>query len=255
MEAAPEFLREHARAHAGDVPRAVVGPVPIRDDASAPPIVRYRAAGFARKLERLRRSESEPAVREMYTGNFSVPRVLFLELGGFDESFVGYGNEDFELLVRLRQAGARLGFAPAAYATQYYEKRYCDLARDTTEEGRNAVMFAERHPALLDELYLMEFGRFSPPRRAALAVGCALAHAWPGFLAAVAALIAQAERRDAPRLSRYYDLAFDLHYWLGVQQALRDRPGGERLSWSEWVRSLRRRGAESEPDPDASGAG
>jgi len=177
MEPAPEFLREHSRAHLGDARLALVGPAPIRDDASSRPIVRYRAAGFARKLERLRQSDSEPGVGDLYTGNFSLPRELFLEVGGFDEGFVCYGNEDKELLVRLRRAGARLGFAPRALATQHYEKEYADLARDTTGEGQNAVLFAERHPALLDDLYLMEFERFPLRRRAALAVACGLARA------------------------------------------------------------------------------
>lgn len=242
MEPAPEFLREHSRAHLGDARLALVGPAPIRDDASSRPIVRYRAAGFARKLERLRQSDSEPGVGDLYTGNFSLPRELFLEVGGFDEGFVCYGNEDKELLVRLRRAGARLGFAPRALATQHYEKEYADLARDTTGEGQNAVLFAERHPALLDDLYLMEFERFPLRRRAALAVACGLARA-PGFLASVAAFIRRAERSASPRLRSYYDFAFDLHYWLGVRTALHDRADGSRLSWSQWVRSLRERAA------------
>jgi glycosyltransferase involved in cell wall biosynthesis len=245
MEPAPEFLREHARAHVGDARQALVGPAPIHSDASSRPIVRYRAASFAWKLERLRQSGSEPGIGEKYTGNFSVPRELFLEVGGFDEGFVCYGNEDKELLVRLRRTGVRFGFAARALATQHYEKEYADLARDTTSEGQSSVLFAERHPALLDDLHLIEFDRFRPRRRVLLAVGCWLARVSPGFLAVVAAFIRRAERRESSRLRAYYDFAFDLHYWLGVQRALRELPRGHRLSWSQWVRSLRERAAET----------
>src|SRR5262249_35967288 len=161
-EATSGFLRAHARAHPAGGRLALVGPAPIEVDASAPPLVRYRAAGVERKLERLR-AAADPQVRDMYTGNFSVPRGLFLQRGGFDEGMVRYGNEDFELLVRLRRAGTRLGLAAAAIAVQHYEKGYRELARDTLDEGWSAVLFAERHPDLLDDIYLMELRRAPAP--------------------------------------------------------------------------------------------
>jgi glycosyltransferase involved in cell wall biosynthesis len=257
MEATSGFLRAHARAHPAGARLALVGPAPIDADASAPPLVHYRAAGFERKMERLR-AASEPNVRDMYTGNFSVPRDLFLETGGFDEGMVRYGNEDFELLVRLRGAGAGLGLAPAAIAVQHYEKDYRQLAHDTLDEGWSAVLFAERHPGLLDDIYLMELRRAPAPRRAVLGLGSRLFGA-PGFLAGVAALVSWAERRKSKHLRRYYDLAFDLHYWRGVESALADRPGGERRSWPEWVRAVRARakppardGAVAQPAATAS---
>jgi glycosyltransferase involved in cell wall biosynthesis len=240
MEADSGCLRAHANAHQGGAPRALVGPIPIVADAATPPIVRYRARGVGLKLERLSRSGTDPAVRDMYTSNFSLPRALFLEMGGFDESFVRYGNEDHELLLRLRQAGVRLGWAPEAVARQHYEKTFSDLARDTAGEGYNAVMLAERHPEVLDELYVMDLSRASALRRLSLTVGAGLARVWPGLLALGAAVIQRAGRRNAERLFRYYDIAFDMHYWLGVQRALRGDPGREPQSWPEWVRARRR---------------
>jgi glycosyltransferase involved in cell wall biosynthesis len=249
MEATSGFLRAHTSAHPAGGRLALVGPAPIDADASAPPLVRYRAAGFERKMERLR-AAAEPNVRDMYTGNFSVPRELFLETGGFDQGMVRYGNEDFELLVRLRRAGARLGLAPAAIAVQHYEKDYPQLAQDTLDEGWSAVLFAERHPDLLDEIYLMELRRAPALRRAVLGLGSRLFGA-PGFVAAVAALVSWAERRESRHLRRYYDLAFDLHYWRGVESALADRPGAERRSWPEWVREVRARAQAPAPDGPA----
>ncbi|WP_375483121.1 glycosyltransferase [uncultured Jatrophihabitans sp.] len=44
------------------------------------------------------------------------PAALFAEVGGFDERFVGYGGEDWELAHRLYVAGAVLAHVPGAVA-------------------------------------------------------------------------------------------------------------------------------------------
>ena len=46
--------------------------------------------------------------------NTSLPKALFEQVGGYDESFSGYGGEDPDLGYRLKQAGARFVFAPQA---------------------------------------------------------------------------------------------------------------------------------------------
>jgi hypothetical protein len=168
-----------------------------------------------------------------------VLRRLFLEVGGFDEGFVGYGNEDFELLLRLTRAGTRLGFSPSAVAWQHYEKGYPELAHDTRSEGRNAVLLAERHPEVVDELYFMQLERDGGLRRALLSLSARLGGARPGWLSLVDTLVHAAERRRSERLFAWYDFAFDLHYSIGVRSALRERGGGRPLTMSAWLESLR----------------
>jgi glycosyltransferase involved in cell wall biosynthesis len=52
------------------------------------------------------------------TGNStSLSKALFEEVGGYDESFSGYGGEDPDLGYRLLKAGAQLVFAGSAKAT------------------------------------------------------------------------------------------------------------------------------------------
>lgn len=46
--------------------------------------------------------------------NFSIRRHLFLDMGGFDESFPGAAGEDTDFSFRLRRAGHTLAFAPQA---------------------------------------------------------------------------------------------------------------------------------------------
>lgn len=53
---------------------------------------------------------SEPW-RLCYTGNLSLPRALFDEIGGFDSHFEGWGLEDLDLGVRVHAAGARWIFS------------------------------------------------------------------------------------------------------------------------------------------------
>jgi GT2 family glycosyltransferase len=48
------------------------------------------------------------------TGNSSsIPRDLFFQVGGYDETFKDYGGEDPDLGYRLKQAGAKLEFVAA----------------------------------------------------------------------------------------------------------------------------------------------
>ena len=53
MEASPEFLAAHARAHDRPAQRAVIGAAPIVVGPDSPPFVRYMADGFRKRLERL----------------------------------------------------------------------------------------------------------------------------------------------------------------------------------------------------------
>lgn len=53
----------------------------------------------------------------VWGGNFSVPRELFLSVGGFDEEYLGhYGGEEADLIQRLRGKGARVVWADGSHA-------------------------------------------------------------------------------------------------------------------------------------------
>lgn len=49
--------------------------------------------------------------RLSYTGNLSLPKALFDEIGGFDPHFSGWGLEDLDLGIRLHRAGAQWIFS------------------------------------------------------------------------------------------------------------------------------------------------
>lgn len=51
--------------------------------------------------------------------NFSARRASLVKVNGFDEKHVGYGNEDGDLYIRLRNSGARIAGAKC-YAVQWH---------------------------------------------------------------------------------------------------------------------------------------
>src|SRR5581483_5725622 len=161
MEPVPGFLRAHQAAHPPGSRRAVVGPVPIADDRSAPPVVQYRRAGIEAHLNRLAQPGYRLGFRDVYTGNLSLRRDVLQEVGGLDESFRLYGHEDYELALRLMKAGVELAYCPQAVAHQHYDKDLAGLARDCVARGHTAVLFARKHPEIAASLKLATYGEGS----------------------------------------------------------------------------------------------
>lgn len=133
-----------------------------------------RATNLFPDLTPRRRQNLSPL--HVMTSNFSVGAALFREVGGFDEAFRGYGWEDIELGFRLRQAGVRLHYEPAALAYHHQAQALEDLAGKLRQAGAGAVyfwrkhgrpvglgLFLEIHPALLPLKWLVyRTGVFTP---------------------------------------------------------------------------------------------
>jgi GT2 family glycosyltransferase len=219
MQPTRGMLRGHLRAHDGAAPRVAVGPVPIVVPPDASPIVHYRSAVFEAKAARLSQPGYTPRIGDVYMGNVSFPRDLFVAAGGFNEEFRAYGHEDFELLRRMTQAGGSIVFATDAVALQHYEKGLMELARDVRAEGRTAVLFATLAPAAFRDLELGTWEQRSVRHRAVLTRLLRAGMRWEGVTNGVLRATALVERRRPRFLKRWYDLAFDYLYWLGVVQA------------------------------------
>ncbi|WP_375499126.1 glycosyltransferase family 2 protein [uncultured Jatrophihabitans sp.] len=69
----------------------------------------YRASGNLLRVDRR-------SYRFLISAVLALPARLFAEVGGFDERFVGYGGEDWELAHRLYAAGAVFAHVPSAVA-------------------------------------------------------------------------------------------------------------------------------------------
>ena len=227
MEPAPGLVAEHIARHAATDVLGVVGAVPLVVPADAPPIVRYRAAAFARKLARLATRSDRLAFGDVYSGNLSIRRERLLEAGGYDESFDAYGHEDYELALRLGRVSGRFVYSAEALANQYYDKSLSALAADVQSEGRTSVLFCRKHPDVLASLPLGRFTNRSRRARLRIAAMVLLDRVRPDLPARLVASVERSER-DATRtddaaLFARYDRLFDVLYWLGAERTLRER--------------------------------
>lgn len=220
MEPLPSFLQAHQRAHAGQDRLGVMGAVPAVLNPTAGPAARYIAAKFNGHLLNLARPERPLELTDFYSGNFSIARSILSEVGGFDEAFDEYGNEDLELSFRLASAGVRLIYNAEATARQHNDKTFAALAADSVSEGRTAVRFALKHPDAYPRLKLGTFRqgptllfllrnvllRFSPRNAQP-----------PAWLISLEAALA---RITLPGMSTFYRLALGYLYWLGAREAI-----------------------------------
>jgi len=220
MEPVPGFLDAHIEAHKERTKRAVVGAVPVRKMPDDFPVAEYVAAKFARHLEALAAPDHRWTLRDFYTGNFSIARELFEDVGHFDESFGLYGNEDLELFWRLRRASVAVTFCGAALAWQRYTKSLETFARDNWEKGRTAVQLAGKFPEALPELKLSSYRAGSLPMRLARSTSIAVGRACPWFSAAVVATARLFERGGLPGRQKMYELVANYLYWMGAFAAL-----------------------------------
>jgi GT2 family glycosyltransferase len=79
------------------------------------------------------------------TANFSVAAAPFHEVGGFDESFAGFGWEDIELGLRLARAGVGLRYEPAATVYHRHVEDLPGRRRKFRQAGAGAVYFWRKH--------------------------------------------------------------------------------------------------------------
>lgn len=238
MLPAPGFLEAHGRLQPEGARRGVMGAVPIPTSADSPPLTRYISAKFGAHHQDLARPGHVLRLRDVFTGNFSIRTAILREVGGFDEEFTVYGNEDLELSVRLARAGVELVFSPDASAVQTYAKDFDALARDRRSAGRTAVLLASKHPETFAALRLAAYGETPPLKRLirSLALGISGSGCWLPW--AVVRVIRRLERWDSPLLRLCYPVAMDYFYWLGARAAVRENRAAGRgllsLSGAEW---------------------
>jgi glycosyltransferase involved in cell wall biosynthesis len=217
MKPSPDCLLAHVAGHPPGSRNCVMGAVPAEMAENASATARHIARKFDRHLDRLAASGGALIVRDFYTGNASIRREVFLELGGFDEEFREYGNEDLELAARLLETKVAITYSPAASAFQRYTKTFAQLAQDTVAKGRTAVLVAKKHPTAVSETRL---GTYRTGPRSWRALRSLLLHVpAPTALRVLIALTGRLEARGISRTTLYYRFALDYLYWVGVRQA------------------------------------
>jgi GT2 family glycosyltransferase len=90
--------------------------------------------------------------RDFFSGNMSIPAALFQHVGGFDVAFTGR-LEDYELGLRLLQAGATFRFSWDAIGDHYDDNDLEQWLRRIRQEGVAHVHIGQRHPELRTGLF------------------------------------------------------------------------------------------------------
>lgn len=149
--ASPDLLSRHLERHRERRGIAVVGwEVQVKN-----------LEDYARKRDRpAERGHLHPPSRRrlswlyFLTGNASVRREDLERVGGFDESFTGYGHEDLELGYRLAKAGLDIVYEPRAINYHCQDVPHEDQKEKMKLAGRSTARFYRKHPDFAVKLNL-----------------------------------------------------------------------------------------------------
>jgi GT2 family glycosyltransferase len=103
---------------------------------------------------------SDGTIVRTQSANLAVPADGFEAVGGFDESYVGAGYEDYEFCRRWRKSGRRILAAPKAVVLHQRDTTLREFCRQHYRYGRGAALFygqaaAEPHPPFKSTLRRM----------------------------------------------------------------------------------------------------
>jgi GT2 family glycosyltransferase len=231
MQVVPQFLERHRSHHPPGSRLCVLGAVPIALEDSSPLAARYVARKFNRHLAALAAPDHRFMPRDFYSGNASLRTEALREVGGFDDSFAVYGNEDVDLSLRLQARGLTLRYDAEALAHQEYGKDLLALAGDTLHKGTTTVFLARAHPEVFGALRLAAPRESSRPwlvLRSLLLALTRRAADVPGICFRLAAV---AERLGLWRQPLFYRAVLDYAFWAGVEAEL-----GQSTDYSELQR-------------------
>jgi GT2 family glycosyltransferase len=220
MMAAPDLLTQHALSHRRGAD-AVFGHIPL-DPRSPPGLLADGVGRWADQRGQRLATTGELGLFDLLTGQLSVKRRVFEELGGFDEDFTAggsFGNEDLDFGVRLLERH-RVEFNPNAISYQRYVVSPRQLLAQWRDAGRADVRFARKHPDRAKELFDLHGAR-KLSHRVALKPLAAIPGA-PRLLAGAALWLAERERqlpRPVRRLAaRLVSKSRDVVYWAAVRE-------------------------------------
>ena len=209
----PELVRRHREAHLAGKREVVVGLFEVPPDT--PISTHLKRYHDRRNAELVEMGVIERADR-FAAHNTSGPASVFREVGAFDERFVEYGYEDYELAIRLLRAGVRLRVDERAVAYHLPDRSVFESVSLARRAGRNAVRLARLHPEAAE--WLFPPGGSRRPYRRLVTAGAR----GPRRLALAAAALsvgAFAEDRFGSGRHRFADHAWAASYAAGIAEA------------------------------------
>jgi peptidoglycan/xylan/chitin deacetylase (PgdA/CDA1 family)/glycosyltransferase involved in cell wall biosynthesis len=210
-----DLLEQHAEMYRKGAD-AVVGDIPV--DPSSP-------SGFltdsATKWIDASRIGPELTPFDIFTGQLSVRRSVFKDLGGFDESYTSgpsFAHEDTEFGVRLL-ARYQVRYNPQAISRQRYVVRPQEVMRRAAQSAVTDLRFTKRHPELSREL--LQRRRVSSKRVRYLYRLLSLVPLLPKVTAEVAVaageMILTTPFRSSRLFGKFFGFAQGLSYWSAMR--------------------------------------
>jgi serine acetyltransferase/glycosyltransferase involved in cell wall biosynthesis len=222
MQVGPAFLEKHLEKHDGP-DTVVLGRLrPDAKLADMPLFERFYARTMARIGDDLASGRAPVRGHNIYTGNVSLPRELFLRAGGFDADFRAL--EDEELGVRLEKGGARFRFADDAetiHASDWTSmKKWLDRAY---RDGVYQTKLSKKHPDVPESSPWRFLPKLNPLSRPFMALSLAAPRA-AGVV--VSAASATATAFDKVGLEAVGIAGMTLVYGIQYYRGVREETGG-----------------------------
>lgn len=153
------LLAQHDRSYRAGA-QMVLGHLPL--DPASPKLATAAAVGrwAERRRVRLAESDGNVPVTELISGQMSLLRGAFEQLGGFDLAFTRGGlvpGADRDFGYRAKRAGLKIVFNPDAISHQYYAVDAEDYTRRTRNGARGDRILAARYPEIAGELWRPRF--------------------------------------------------------------------------------------------------
>ncbi len=148
----PELVAEHARIQLDSGGAIGLGKLIIEPCVQDNWFTNSYMESWSRYYEEL--GTRTPDWQDLYSGNVSIPRKVFIESGGFSTDMLV--AEDLELGCRLQEIGMKFIFIPAASGVHKDGKTQQELLSESQEQGKAHVKLAKRHPdalAVLSKTY------------------------------------------------------------------------------------------------------
>lgn len=143
----PNVLRLHAEAFARNPKASYLGYVDNEWGTYTHPLSRYVALTMGARFFPAQ-DGAQATFYQYLTQNVSSPREALERVGGFEESFSGYGNEDPELGYRLHRAGVPLLFLRGAEAVHRDRHDPAAWWQKRERMGHSQAHFLHLHPEL-----------------------------------------------------------------------------------------------------------
>jgi serine acetyltransferase/glycosyltransferase involved in cell wall biosynthesis len=142
MRVPPGFLAAHRAAHAAGA-ELVQGAI-LPADGPMPLFERWHAAQIAAFAQEVTAGTLEHRGDHTTTGNVSLRRARYFDIGGFDPGL--QHSEDRDLGIRLEAAGARIQFVPAATSVHYSDRTsLAGWMQRSFKYGVNDTLIARKH--------------------------------------------------------------------------------------------------------------